>query len=247
MRLAMICATIFLVSVSGKGGGSRGGGGGSRGFSGSRSSSSSFRSSSGSSGSKSYSRSTYTTQMRSTVFRSGVSSNHLTYMPSSHVYVISSPSYPMMYGGYHYYWGGHYVSDPSRPTICEYEITDEDDEFRNVTFTNGTHPKTITFGCPQKKECCGMECCNKDSTNFCIIIGFVVMALVVACCFGTCKYGCNCNDTETVTVVTTTTTSSQPPVYTPQFVPPPLPPYPGETVLPFSVPISVQEVKTKII
>uniref|UniRef100_A0A8R1DGY8 CX domain-containing protein n=1 Tax=Caenorhabditis japonica TaxID=281687 RepID=A0A8R1DGY8_CAEJA len=143
----------------------------------------------------------------------------------THSHVIMSPVTPIYFGSYHYYWGGHYVSDYQRPQKCKYEITDEDQELRNVTFSNGTKPTTLAFGCKSSEGCCGLECCNDSSPWIWIICIIIAVGIFLLCCFW-CHKNANCNwesDTSYATaipVVTTTTTTHS---YTVPSAPPPPP------------------------
>ncbi|EFO86986.1 hypothetical protein CRE_19354 [Caenorhabditis remanei] len=217
----------------------KGSSGGGRGSSGARSSSS-FSSSSRSSGSSfgssggSYSRPSvgsssyrsgnaqYNTNFRQNVFHTTTTTTMFSYSPLTHTHVIISPVTPLYFGSYHYYWGGHYVHAPERPQQCEYTITDDDQELRNVTFSNGTKPTTLTFGCKSSESCCGLECCTSSSTWITIIVIIVGIVLLIVACSWCNKKGYCQNETVVTTgipVIATTTTTTH--SYTTQGPPPP--------------------------
>ncbi|CAI2353816.1 unnamed protein product [Caenorhabditis sp. 36 PRJEB53466] len=215
--------------------------GGGRGSSGARSSSS-FSSSRGSSSSSSSSFSgsrsgsssgtssfrsgsaQYNSNFRQNVFHTTSTSTTFMYSPMMHSHVIISPVTPLYFGSYHYYWGGHYVSDYQRPQKCEYEISDEDEELRNVTFSNGTKPTTLTFGCKNNEECCGLECCSNSASTWVILIAIICALGLLFCFCSWCSKKGLC-ETETVVtsvpVIATTTTTTH--SYSVPSAPPPPP------------------------
>ncbi|EGT37562.1 hypothetical protein CAEBREN_08868 [Caenorhabditis brenneri] len=218
--------------------------GGGRGSSGARSSSS-FSSGSRSSGSSfsssgsSYSRPStgtssyrsgntqYNSNFRQNVFHSSTTSTTFMYSPMTHTNVIISPITPIYFGSYHYYWGGHYVHTNERPQMCEYSITEDDQELRNVTFSNGTKPTTLTFGCRSSESCCGLECCTSSSTWITIVVIIVGIVCMIMVCSWCSKKGYCQNETivtSGVPVIATTTTTH---TFTTQNAPPPPPGFQG--------------------
>lgn len=233
----LLLSTLLLPladSKGGSGGGGRGGGGArsSSSFSsGSRSSGSSFSSS----GSSSYSRPStgtssfrsgntqYNSNFRQNVFHTTSTSTIFMSSPLTHSHVIISPVTPIYFGSYNYYWGGHYVHSSDRPQTCDYTITDDDQELKNVTFSNGTKPTTLTFGCKSSESCCGLECCSNNSTWITIVVIIVGIVLLVMVCSWCSKKGYCQNEsvvTTGVPVIATTTTTH---TYSTQPGPPPPP------------------------
>ncbi|ULT90676.1 hypothetical protein L3Y34_008775 [Caenorhabditis briggsae] len=230
--LLFVLLSHYRTDAKGSMGGGRGGGGArSSSFSsGSRSSGSSFSSSSGSysrpsTGTSSYrsGNTQYNSNFRQNVFHSSTSTTTFMYSPMTHSHVIISPITPIYFGSYHYYWGGHYVHSPERPQTCEYTITEDDQELRNVTFSNGTKPTTLNFGCKSSESCCGLECCSNNSTLITIVVIFVGIVVLIMVCSWCSKKGYCQNEsvvTTGVPVIATTTTTH---TFTTQSGPPPPP------------------------
>ncbi|UMM36450.1 hypothetical protein L5515_008609 [Caenorhabditis briggsae] len=152
---------LFFVDRSSARSGGRGGGGargGSRGGSRSRG------------GGKFHSSSSHSyvhydsSSFRSTVFKPSTSSSYFSTGTTGNTYIINQPATPIIYDNHYYYWHGYYHSRPEKKSVCEYTITAEDGELFNVTFSNGTTPKSLTFGCGSFEECCGMSCCSTVGT-----------------------------------------------------------------------------------
>ncbi|KAF1750643.1 hypothetical protein GCK72_017194 [Caenorhabditis remanei] len=139
------------------------GGGGARGRS-------SYHSSGGGKFHSSSSHSSYihhdSSAFRSTVFKPSTSNSYFSSSSGTHgnTYIISQPATPIIYDNHYYYWHGYYHSHPSHKLVCQYTISQEDGELFNVTFSNGTSPKSITFGCGSFETCCGMTCCSTLGT-----------------------------------------------------------------------------------
>ncbi|CCD67672.1 CX domain-containing protein [Caenorhabditis elegans] len=176
----LICSLLSR-SIDARGGGGRGGGGGgARGGVGGRGGGGSFRSGGARSSSSSFrgGSSHYSSSFRQNVFHTSSTAKTFAYSPMTRTHLIISPASPMIYGNYHYYWAGHHVNTTEKPYKCDYQISDEDMELRNVTFANGTRPANITFGCAEYQICCGMECCTglSDLEGFMVLIGAILVA-----------------------------------------------------------------------
>ncbi|CAI2353814.1 unnamed protein product [Caenorhabditis sp. 36 PRJEB53466] len=194
MNISFFFFTFFFVLIFdetlAKSGGHGGRGGGGRGSSGARSSSFSRSRSSG--GGKYHSSTSYSSYVHydSSAFRSSVleksspSGPYFTTSTSGHTYIINQPSTPIIYDNHHYYWHGHYHSGPTKRTVCEYAISDEDGWLMNVTYSNGTSPKALVFECGNWEKCCGMGCCNSvgDWIGFAIWFIFVIFVVTYICC-----------------------------------------------------------------
>ncbi|EGT37582.1 hypothetical protein CAEBREN_01140 [Caenorhabditis brenneri] len=185
MNILPVISFLLLLSLDkcgarSGGGGGRGGGG--RGRSGSRSFSRSGGGKFHSSSSHSYINHD-SSAFRSNVFKPSTSNSYFSTGTTGTTYVISQPATPIIYDNHYYYWHGYYRHRPEKKTVCEYTITSEDGELFNVTFSNGTSPKAITFGCGSFETCCGMSCCGTVGTWIVIIICvlFVVVALTYGC------------------------------------------------------------------
>lgn len=115
---------------------------------------------------------------------------------------------------------------PERPHMCEYQITDDDQELRNVTFSNGTKPTTLTFGCTSSESCCGMECCSNTSwvTIILIIVGIVL--IIILCVWCNSKGYCR-DETVIVTEVPVFATTTTTHTFTTNNGPPPPPGFQG--------------------
>uniref|UniRef100_A0A1I7UKF2 CX domain-containing protein n=1 Tax=Caenorhabditis tropicalis TaxID=1561998 RepID=A0A1I7UKF2_9PELO len=159
MNISPVFSLIFLLSLE-KCNGRSGGRGGSRGRSYSRSGG----------GGKFHSSSSHSyinhdsSGLRSTLFKPSTSNSYFSTGTTGNTYIISQPATPIIYDNHYYYWHGYYHSRPEKKTVCEYTITEEDGELFNVTFSNGTTPKSMTFGCGSFETCCGMTCCSTLGT-----------------------------------------------------------------------------------
>uniref|UniRef100_A0A1I7UKF4 CX domain-containing protein n=1 Tax=Caenorhabditis tropicalis TaxID=1561998 RepID=A0A1I7UKF4_9PELO len=92
--------------------------------------------------------------------------------------VIVAPSLPVRYNEINYYWYGHYVRDGDHPQKCEYHIDETDKEFENVSFSDGSKPQSLQFGCLSYQDCCGLECCGDSrSSTVVVCVIFVVGVL----------------------------------------------------------------------
>ncbi|CAD6193454.1 unnamed protein product [Caenorhabditis auriculariae] len=191
----MLIGGLLLLLCSGvtAKGGSRGSSGARLSSSGSRSSSSSRTSSSSTSfrsGGLSTGSSSFNTGFRTSVFHSSSS----TYFSSGYggTHIILVPSTPIFYSSRPYYWGHtYYPASSGYPLVCEYRIEESDEDFRNVTFSNGTHPQNVVFGCPRGSECCGLDCCQNNTTLYIILSVFVL--LLICICSIKCMKGCRFN------------------------------------------------------
>ncbi|EGT37624.1 hypothetical protein CAEBREN_22607 [Caenorhabditis brenneri] len=76
-----------------------------------------------------------------------------------------------------YYWYGNYVPDRRQPMKCEYHFDQYDYEFQNITFPDGSKPKSLQFGCLSYQNCCGLECCG-DTRSSSLLLWFILMVIV---------------------------------------------------------------------
>ncbi|CAL2045658.1 unnamed protein product [Caenorhabditis brenneri] len=91
--------------------------------------------------------------------------------------VIVAPSLPIRFNDNNYYWYGNYVPDRRQPMKCEYHFDQYDYEFQNITFPDGSKPKSLQFGCLSYQNCCGLECCG-DTRSSSLLLWFILMVIV---------------------------------------------------------------------
>uniref|UniRef100_A0A1I7UKG2 CX domain-containing protein n=1 Tax=Caenorhabditis tropicalis TaxID=1561998 RepID=A0A1I7UKG2_9PELO len=111
--------------------------------------------------------------------------------------------------------------------VLERAVTEDDQELRNVTFSNGTKPTTLSFGCKSSESCCGLECCSNSSTLITIVLLIVGIVLLIMGCSWCNKKGYCQNESVVntgVPVIATTTTTQ---TFTTHSGPPPPPGFNG--------------------
>ncbi|PIC27169.1 hypothetical protein B9Z55_019502 [Caenorhabditis nigoni] len=209
-----IFLTLICSDVIARGGGGRGGGGGGRGFGGARaafgrgggfgrgagiggwgvSGKSVFAGTSRSgiggwkTGSSSPASSYGSSSFRSTIFAPSFPQTYLTHSALTSALIISTVR-PIPYDNRLYYWNSSQARERMSPVeysiLCEYEIGPDDGQLQNVTYENGSHPRSLFFGCRGSMvDCCGMYCCH--NTGEYVMMGLLFVGVIVFVCVALC-------------------------------------------------------------
>ncbi|CAB3396806.1 unnamed protein product [Caenorhabditis bovis] len=101
-------------------------------------------------------------------------------------YTIVDPATPFDFIDRNYYWSTEAFDAAASQDnstkftwICVYNISDDDKFFTEIEFSNGSRLESITFGCENGKECCGLKCCGDDVLINIIIVGAISIALLL--------------------------------------------------------------------
>ncbi|CAI2353532.1 unnamed protein product [Caenorhabditis sp. 36 PRJEB53466] len=94
------------------------------------------------------------------------------------VRIIRHPSAPFVHEGMLYYWKGYYKGTPSYPKKCTFLADKIEWPFGNVTFTNGTSPSGVEFGCGRETLCKQYHCEHTISPGLFWVTLLVISAII---------------------------------------------------------------------
>ncbi|CAD6193456.1 unnamed protein product [Caenorhabditis auriculariae] len=105
--------------------------------------------------------------------------------PPSTRQVILDVNAPYTYAYRTYFWSPDTLQqhlNDTTPVSCTFIIPNEVNFF-NITFLDGSTPKSASFACPKGMECCSWTCChsfNWYSFGLLILFSLLLLVLIVA-------------------------------------------------------------------
>lgn len=89
--------------------------------------------------------------------------------------IIKNVARPMMWNNRPYYWGSQYYPSHHQQqgygpgaqskTMCRMPIDPNDPQLGQVYMEDNSRPKEIVWACEYHEECCGYECCPRQSAS----------------------------------------------------------------------------------